>query len=487
MLVGLIVILVIGWFVWGRNGNGNGGEAEIKRGNVLQVVSVTGSTKSKNNVSLAFDISGRVTSISREVGQQVVAGSPIVSLDQSQAYANVMSAQAALDYQRARLGDAKVSLDDANNTVDNGVRDSFTAADNAVRNTADKFFIGPNSPSPIVNISFLDVGTNVSYDIIDSNLKLKISKDRKEVEMVINEWKDNLLKADYLIDKASALSDSKARMMKVRNLFDDLSLAINTLGTVDYKYQVTVAGYKNDIATARTAINNSISALSSVEQSWNTARLAVASSNKGQVSTQDAQIKQAEANLAQSQAALNKLTIFAPFSGLITKQDAKVGEIVQAGVPIVTLMSPDNFEIEVNVPEVDIGKIRNGQEVEVSFDAFPGEKFKGRVYYIEPAETLVDGVVNYKVKVALDNTGGKLKNGLTANLDIITATRTNVLTIPQYAVIENDNGYSVKKVVNGNVVDTPIKVGLRGRDGVLEVLSGLSEGDKVQNVGIKTK
>ena len=82
--------------------------------------------------------------------------------------------------------------------------------------------------------------------------------------------------------------------------------------------------------------------------------------------------------------------------------------------------------------------------VDMTFDAFPGETFTGKVFYIDPAETIESGVVDYLVKVSFDTPDPRIKSGLTANLDINTQTNQNALILPQYAIIQNASGTFVE-------------------------------------------
>jgi membrane fusion protein (multidrug efflux system) len=163
----------------------------------------------------------------------------------------------------------------------------------------------------------------------------------------------------------------------------------------------------------------------------------------------------------------------------VTKQDAKVGEVVTSGAKIISIISDNSLEIESNVSEISIGKVSIGNKVEIRFDAFPEKIYMGKVSYIEPAETIIDGVVNYKTTVNFDEYFPEIKSGLTSKLDIITATREDSLIIPQYAITEKSDGQYVSKLNGRNYLDQKVEIGIRGQDGSVEVLSGLNEGDTV--------
>ena len=104
----------------------------------------------------------------------------------------------------------------------------------------------------------------------------------------------------------------------------------------------------------------------------------------------------------------------------------------------------------------------------------------GKISYIEPGDIIVDGVVNYKVRVALDNIDKRVKNGLTANLRIQTAKKEDILSIPMYAVLKEGDQDFVNRIEAKKIQKTPVQLGLSGNNGFVEILNGLNEGDIVE-------
>jgi HlyD family secretion protein len=190
--------------------------------------------------------------------------------------------------------------------------------------------------------------------------------------------------------------------------------------------------------------------------------------------------------------ALDKTVLRSPIAGVITKQDAKLGQIVTvttsavANSALISIISQNRLEIETNVPEVDIGRVSTDNPVAITFDALLGETFSGKVVKIDPAETVVEGVVNYKVTILFNDGDNRVKSGLTANLSIKTASKTDVLTLPQYAIVEKDAGTFVRVPVAGGFRDDAVTLGLRSADGTVEIITGVTEGETVVNVGYKT-
>ncbi|MDO8559015.1 MAG: efflux RND transporter periplasmic adaptor subunit, partial [bacterium] len=180
------------------------------------------------------------------------------------------------------------------------------------------------------------------------------------------------------------------------------------------------------------------------------------------------------------QAQISKTIIRSPINGTITGQDAKVGEIISADVSLVSIISAGNFEIEANIPESDIAKVKIGDNAQVTLDAYGQDVvFQVKVLKIDPAETVIEGVPTYKVTLYFNEKDDRLKSGMTANIDIFTAEVKDVIAIPQRAIL-SDNGKKTVKIIKGkDIQEIEVKIGLKGTDGNAEILQGLNEGDKV--------
>lgn len=183
--------------------------------------------------------------------------------------------------------------------------------------------------------------------------------------------------------------------------------------------------------------------------------------------------------LASVQLSLN--TIRAPFDGVITDIVPSIGEYAAPGVPQIKIESADQLEVMSNVTEVDAAKLTVGLPAQVTFDVFPTEDgVPGKVSSIAPIAELIEGVPTYKVTIQLLGSDKRLKPGFTANATIIADERRDVLTVPRRSVITK-NDLSFVRVIgeDGFVAEHPIKAGLFGSDGQIEVVVGLQEGMRV--------
>ncbi|MGB5107730.1 MAG: efflux RND transporter periplasmic adaptor subunit [Candidatus Zixiibacteriota bacterium] len=159
-------------------------------------------------------------------------------------------------------------------------------------------------------------------------------------------------------------------------------------------------------------------------------------------------LEQARASLVRAQAAvadakkrLDDTVVRSPISGLIIQSNVEEGNIIASGISNVSggtalmqIAQVDSVYIVAQVDETDIGKVELGQKVEVEADAFPDETFKGEVLKIAPMAVVQQNVTIFEVTTKVDNAERKLKSGMNANIEIITAFAENALLVPNAAV-----------------------------------------------------
>ena len=242
--------------------------------------------------------------------------------------------------------------------------------------------------------------------------------------------------------------------------------------------EAQVNSAKNSLATASVELAL-LKAGSSQEQI--AAQEAQVKQAEANILVQKAKIKQAEANMQNIQAQLAKTILHSPINGVITRQDAKIGEIASAGVSMISIISDKQFEIESNIPEADIVKIKIGNEAKLTLDAYGDDLvFTARIISINPAETFMEGVPTYKTTLQFIEEDGRIKSGMTANMDILTEQREKVIAIPQRAVFTKEGKKLVRVLDNsGGISERDVKTGIRGSSGRVEILEGLAEGEKV--------
>jgi len=472
---------------------------KVKRGAITQIVSVTGKTKAVSNVDLSFEKSGRVVNIPVKVGDRARSGQVLATLESSELRAQLSDALANVEVQRAKLNEllagsrpedikireselAKAEQDLINyyGGVINISNDAFNKTDDALRQQLDLFFNNDEYQNP-----------TLTFELNDSQLKTNIESQRLSLGLELKKWGAKLATVgpDLNTDELdSILQLEHIYLNKLQIFLNEIFQAVNSSVALSAENTNT---YKGNVDAARANVNTAVTSVTGRVQDISAQKIVVqkakyqleldrAGSTKEQISGQEAQLRQAEAKVQVIQAQISQNSIVAPFSGLIAKQDLEVGEVAAANKTFISLISDDNLEIEANVPEINIGRVMNGNSAIVRFDAFSSEAFLGKVVYIEPAETLIEGVVNYKIKVLLDKSDPRVRSGLTADIDIITLSKEKVIKVPGFALEEQSEGIFFARVKNGRGVELiPVEIGLRGSNGEVEILSGLSEGNEV--------
>jgi HlyD family secretion protein len=219
-------------------------------------------------------------------------------------------------------------------------------------------------------------------------------------------------------------------------------------------------------------------------------------SSKAQIGVDTAKLRQAKAQVAQSQASLKQLeeqlsytTIVAPMDGVILSRDVEIGDAVSSilvlgstATLVMTEGDVNEVYVQGKVDEADIAHVYLGQPARIKVESFRDRVFNGKVTKISPMGVEKDNVTTFEVRVSINNPNGELKALMTANAEILLDEHKGVLTVPENAVVyDNQKNASVEVPDKGKKdgqrkVD--VKVGL-SNGSVTEIVSGLKEGDQV--------
>ncbi len=217
---------------------------------------------------------------------------------------------------------------------------------------------------------------------------------------------------------------------------------------------------------------------------------------KAQIGVDSAKLKQARAQVLQSQASLKQLeeqlsytTIIAPMDGVILSRDVEIGDAVSSilvlgstATLVMTEGDVNQVYVQGKVDEADIAHVYMGQPARIKVESFRDRIFNGKVTKIAPLGVEKDNVTTFEVRVSIDNPGGELKANMTANAEILLDEHKNVLTVPENAVTYDNQKNAYVNVPDRNQKDgfrkLPVKIGL-SNGSVTELVSGLKEGDQV--------
>ncbi|MFA7581530.1 MAG: efflux RND transporter periplasmic adaptor subunit [Candidatus Paceibacterota bacterium] len=464
---------------------------EARKTDLAQEISLTGKVKAAESVILSFERAGRVSFVLKNAGDKVYAGNLIASLDNSsleadlmQAEASVRSAEAELanilsgtrpeeiNVQEARVLSARQSFEIAEKELSDKLDDNYGKADELVRNKIDRFFSAPKSVSP-----------QLVFNVNDYFLENEIESNKKELEDKLSAW----VSAGDISAKASA---AVSAFDALRIICDNLLIAFGGDITSIYS-QSTIDGWETDTISVRSSASTAGSTITTAKEKYLSAlnNLAIEEEQLNlkksgptayQIESYSAKVESAKAAVDSIKAGIRKGMIISPISGVIGSTDITAGEIISAGVPAATVISDKKFQIKANIPEVDIAKIKAGNRANLTLDAYGNDVvFEAEVISIDPGETIIEGITTYETTLEFIEDDERIKSGMTANIDVLGGERTDVLAVPQRAVITENGRKFLNILKEGNVVKVEVKVGFKASDGYIEITEGLNEGDQV--------
>lgn len=415
--------------------------ARVTRGNLTASVAGAGSVAAKKQVALNFVTSGTVKAVYVKLGDSVKAGQVLAEADATELQMSLANAQLSfnqqqLKYDQVAAGATESELADAREAV----QSAQEAYDTAVR----KF--GQNDAQLL-------------------SLRNSLEKSRMALQKAESEY-------------AQAVSERQT----------DLSTVSIALRQAQMDYEAAAASYRvsvenlNDESSVRSAAR----ALANAKEALLTLE---AKPSEDDLASARAQLEQARLSLQQAQLKMRNAQIVAPFDGTVTQVnvEADSGTSTTASGGAVQLSNLNDLQVTVNMAEVDISKIKAGQDVNLTFDALAsGGTVAGKVTQIALVGTTSQGVVTYPVVITLTNPDPALiKTGMTANLTIIVDKRESVLLVPSRAIRTQGKQKVVQVQTSTGIATVPVTAGLTG-DNYTEILSGVNEGDVVIVSGTTT-
>lgn len=192
------------------------------------------------------------------------------------------------------------------------------------------------------------------------------------------------------------------------------------------------------------------------------------------------ELRVAQAAVALAQSRLDKMTVTAPFDGILGLRTVSAGDYVSPGDPLVNLLDLDPIKVDFRVPEVFLPEVKAGQTIEVTVDAFPTETFQGRVYAIDPQVDINGRAL--VLRALIDNPDTRLQAGLFARVELILERRDGALLIPEIALVPRGDQQYVFTVTEGKARLQPVTIGRRQGDQV-EITTGLEAQTPVVTAG----
>jgi len=504
----IVLISLVIYQVYFKEGKPEFELVEVTRGELRQEISETGQVKKGDTINLGFQSSGRLEKIYVEVGEAVKEGEPLAKLDDSDLLIQLQEARASVDLAQAKLNkllkgvsaeeikvaetkvaNAETSLNSANEDLDQAYEDAQNSLDGASLKSYNAF----NTVDTIQRTYFTGSGQE-DIKVRENKEKIKEALDQIEAQV------DIIKKSPINENIDVALSQTKNALS---DIFDSLKIIREVCDTPLYRDLVS-STHKNSLDTQRNYINTAQASVANSQQTVESMKLDVEAaqgqlqvaedelallvSEPGQedIDLYKAQIMQARAQMWLLENQIADVVLRAPIDGEVIRIHKKVGEQVQPMLQdvAISLLPATPFEIEADIYEEDVVKIKIGDPVDISLVAFPDEIFKGKVIAIDPAEKVLEGVVYYEITIGPTSDletwiPENVKPGMTADLTIITAVKENVLIAPEEAIEEKNGKKIVEVMQEGKIQEREIEIGLRGSDYRVEVVSGLKEGEKI--------
>ncbi len=222
------------------------------------------------------------------------------------------------------------------------------------------------------------------------------------------------------------VADAKSKLDRAVLLYQHSVLDVQDKETAQATYDTALAMEQAAEAEKVAADQKVLSAQADVEVA------------RTQLASAQAQVEQAKAALEQAQLDLSHTYITAPVDGIVVARHVDVGQTVAASLQAPTLfeIAQDltKMQVDTNVSEADVGRLRVGQSASFTVDAYPGQVFHGQVTQIRKAPISVQNVVTYDVVIGVSNPDLKLFPGMTATVRILVDRHNNVLRVPNTAL-----------------------------------------------------
>jgi HlyD family secretion protein len=322
-------------------------------------------------------------------------------------------------------------------------------------------------------------------------------------------------------DVDAAIPKEETAITTVNQLLSDVSEVLNATISGSVLPQADLAAKKSAVQLARTGVSSQYTAVIAAKQgidnakiSLNTYSIAYEKAKRDLANTQSSTVSlvklkesayaQAQANLqnisqpprsvdlAPLQASLGaagvayeKTLLRAPIAGVVSRMDAKVGGMAMPSVPLVSVIDERAYQVDLVVPETDVQKMHVGDVANVTIDAYGSDAlFEATIVKIDPSATTVNGATGYIVTIQFTKQDDRIKAGMTANAQIVTQEKKDVVAVPDQSVMQRNSEFFVLvNGENGKPSETKVQVGIRSADGWDEITSGLNAGDSIINYG----
>lgn len=484
----LLLVLVLFLVLKGSNKDTGSVVEVVKKQTITRTVIASGKVVSSTDLSLGFEVSDVVRSINVAVGDKVKKGAVIATLNSGEERASLTSARGALlsadaRYKKVLEGSsneevalAQVNLDTAKKELVLTKKTQDTLVESARRKLISEGLVAePINSTYSANTPRISGTYTGSEGVYAINISSAGSDFVNYSGLETGTAKYNTTTNQPLGTKGLSIIFPAGT-----NSGQGGSWTVSVPNTGGANYVSNLNAYNQAIDTRENSISSAESMVAQREAELNLKR---ATARQPDVDAALADVITAQAGVESANARLSKKILRAPADGTITKVDIKVGEISTPQKEVIVLQDVTNLYLEANIGEGNISTIALGQSVTVSYDALQGQSSIASVSSIDPSATEDGTVINYKIKALISDTVG-VRPGMTANMSIVTAEIPDVLVLPGRTVLKDETGQYVPLIVEPEskkqkTVRTTVTIGIKGDGDVVEIKTGLTEGQKV--------
>ncbi len=394
------------------------------------------------------------------------------------------SAATILQSTLGKLDDALTQADNIlgvdNTSANEGFRQHLAALDTSKLNIAVAYFKNTKLACDAARQQIASLSTSSDQSKIDSGIT--------NAEQALSSMSTLLLSvSEVLRATAPVTALPQATLDAKKSTIEATRSSISLQYTAVVNQSQAIANAKNSLISYSIAYDKAVRDLAQAQANAQTAvtlkeaayEQALAN-YQGKITTpREVDLAPLRAILSQAIANRNKAIIVAPIDGVVTKVNKKRGEFISSNEATMNLLSP-HYEVKVDVSETDVSKLKVGDQAVITVDALGSDvKLSGKILTVDPASTLIQDVVYYKVRLSLDDSDKPIKPGMTANISITTNARKNVLYIPLRTVRTDGDEKKVRVLENSQEKEVVVKLGLKANEGNVEVLEGVAEGQEI--------
>jgi RND family efflux transporter MFP subunit len=489
VIVVVVAVFLVAAFLIFRGEKSNVVSIEsVKYADLTRSIRATGQVISDTDLKLSFNKAGTVKSLKVSVGDKVKTGQILATLDQGQVLATLTQARGALLSARAKYN--KI-LEGASTEEIDLARVALKNAETDLVNTkANQAILVSNAYRNLLNSSVAAFSLSSSSDQVAPTISgtYVLGKEGDIKITVLQGGNNGYFNVSGLVTASGVTSTTTPQPIGDSGLY--ILFPTNFTYQTDWIISIPnkkAANYLSNYNAYKNALETEIGVVSSaqalVDQKKAELNLKLAAARSVDLDMGQAEVLSAEGSLQSAQALFEDTIIRAPSSGTITKVDIKYGELASASAPVITIEDVDNLYLEANVGEGSVTTIALGQSVDVSYDALPNQSFSASISSIDPSATVDGTVINYKIKALISDIAN-IRPGMTANMSIVTAEIPDVLVLPKRSVSDSPEGQFVNLIIREKrgkykTQKTIVTTGTRGDGDIIEIKSGLKEGDKV--------